>query len=194
LKNQHLFTLKPCLLYNSKTMKGRRYEKTNEQPPIFATDEAIGAIDGAIGRARGREATQRLAAGRVASHDDVDLHENSQYHMMVSALGPMEKDVDDLVAMRSRLRPGKGQGNFGRRMTVRIESKFDAPAEEEIELVGPAELKVLGVTDPRTGRKRVSYESPIGKALFQGQLRAGTSQSLDLPGGPIKVTIKKVSE
>ncbi len=169
----------------------RKFERVSEPPPIFATDEAIGAIDGAIDRAKGKEATQRLAAGKVASHDDVDLHENSIYHMMVSALGPMEQDVDDLIAMRGRLHPGKGQGNFGRKMTIQIENKFDAPTEEEIELVGPAELKVLGVTDPRTGRKRVSYESPIGKALLRAQLRANTN--LELPEG-LKVTIKKVSE
>lgn len=163
-----------------------------EQTPVFATEAAIAAIDDFIIKAKGREAAARLFAGQVASHDDVDLHENVQYHMLIAALGPLENDVEDLFAMRLRLKPGEGQGNFGKKMTIRIENKFDEPTDEKIILVGPAELKILGAKDPETGRTRVSYESPIGKALLNGELSAGKSQDLELPGGRVKITVKEL--
>ncbi len=113
-----------------------------------------------------------------------DLSENADYIQAKEEQGFLEGRIQELdqilhnvVIIDEKDKP-KGKVDIGSTVTVQ-ESSFP---EETYFLVGPQEA------DPLNGR--ISYESPIGKALI-GK-KKGDSVAIDTPGGKVNLTVIKV--
>lgn len=113
-----------------------------------------------------------------------DLSENADYIQAKEEQGFLEGRIQELdnilhnvVIIDEKDKP-KGIIDIGSTVTVQ-ESTFP---EETYFVVGPQEA------DPVNGR--ISYASPIGKALI-GK-KAGDEVAVETPGGVVNLTVKKV--
>ena len=112
-----------------------------------------------------------------------DLSENADYHKAKEDQGFLEGRIQELEAiLRNAVLIEKTQSSgvvfIGSHVTIQ-EGDFDS---ETYHLVGPTEA------DPRHGR--ISYESPIGRALMDKKV--GDIAQADTPGGIIKFKILKI--
>jgi transcription elongation factor GreA len=114
-----------------------------------------------------------------------DLSENADYIQAKEEQGFLEGRIQELeqilnnvVIIDNKEKP-KDTVDIGSTITVQ-EAEFP---EEIYFLVGPKEA------DPLNGR--ISYESPIGKAMLGH--RSGDKVKIETPGGSIHLTIKKIS-
>ncbi len=112
-----------------------------------------------------------------------DLSENADYHKAKEDQGFLEGRIQELEAiLRNAIIIEQTQSSgvifIGSHVTIQ-EGNFDP---ETYHLVGPTEA------DPRHGR--ISYESPIGRALMDKQV--GDVAEADTPGGKIKFKILKI--
>ncbi|MBI5963319.1 MAG: transcription elongation factor GreA [Chloroflexi bacterium] len=112
-----------------------------------------------------------------------DLSENADYHKAKEDQGFLEGRIQELEAiLRNAIIIEQTQSSgvifIGSHVTIQ-EGDFDP---ETYHLVGPTEA------DPRRGR--ISYESPIGRALMDKQV--GDVAEADTPGGKIKFKILKI--
>lgn len=112
-----------------------------------------------------------------------DLSENADYHKAKEDQGFLEGRIQELEAiLRTSViiekTDNKEVVNIGSLVTLQ-ETGFDP---ETYHLVGPTEA------DPRKGR--ISYESPIGRALLAK--RVGDTAEAETPGGKIKFKIIKI--
>jgi transcription elongation factor GreA len=112
-----------------------------------------------------------------------DLSENADYHQAKEDQGFLEGRIQEIEAiLRNAVIIEKAQSSgvifIGSQVTIQ-EEDFD---HETYHLVGPTEA------DPRHGR--ISYESPIGRALMDK--RVGDIAEADTPGGKIKFKILKI--
>ena len=112
-----------------------------------------------------------------------DLSENADYHKAKEDQGFLEGRIQELEAiLRNAIIIEQTQSSgvifIGSHVTIQ-EGNFDP---ETYHLVGPTEA------DPRPGR--ISYESPIGRALMDKQV--GDVAEADTPGGKIKFKILKI--
>jgi transcription elongation factor GreA len=112
-----------------------------------------------------------------------DLSENADYHKAKEDQGFLEgriQEIDAILRNSVIIEKTKSTGvvSIGSQVTIQEEG-FDP---EEYHLVGPTEA------DPRKGR--ISYESPIGRALMDKKV--GDTAEAETPGGKIKFKIIKV--
>jgi transcription elongation factor GreA len=112
-----------------------------------------------------------------------DLSENADYHKAKEDQGFLEgriQEIDAILRNSVIIEKTKSTGvvNIGSQVTIQEEG-FDP---EEYHLVGPTEA------DPRKGR--ISYESPIGRALMDKKV--GDTAEAETPGGKIKFKIIKI--
>ncbi len=112
-----------------------------------------------------------------------DLSENADYHKAKEAQGFLEGRIQEIEAiLRNTIiiekTQSKGVVFIGSHVTLQEEG-FDP---ETYHLVGPTEA------DPRNGR--ISYESPIGRALMDKKV--GDIAEAETPGGKIKFKIVKI--
>lgn len=112
-----------------------------------------------------------------------DLSENADYHKAKEDQGFLEGRIQELEAILRNaviIKETKGSGIIfiGSHVTIQ-EDTFDP---ETYHLVGPTEA------DPRQGR--ISYESPIGRALMDKKV--GDVAEAETPGGKIKFKILKI--
>jgi transcription elongation factor GreA len=128
---------------------------------------------------RREELSQRLRSAIQMG----DLSENADYHKAKEDQGFLEGRIQELeTILRSAVlietNANKEAVFIGSRITIQ-ESDFDP---ETYHLVGPTEA------DPRKGR--ISYESPIGRALMDKKV--GDVAEAETPGGMIKFKILKI--
>src|SRR5690349_22698106 len=112
-----------------------------------------------------------------------DLSENADYHKAKEDQGFLEgriQEIDAILRNSVIIEKTKSTGviSIGSQVTIQEEG-FDP---EEYHLVGPTEA------DPRKGR--ISYESPIGRALRDKKV--GDTAEAETPGGKIKFKIIKI--
>lgn len=112
-----------------------------------------------------------------------DLSENADYHKAKEDQGFLEgriQEIDAILRNSVIIEKTKSTGvvSIGSQVTIQEEG-FDP---EEYHLVGPTEA------DPRKGR--ISYESPIGRALMDKKV--GDTAEAETPGGKIKFKIIKI--
>lgn len=112
-----------------------------------------------------------------------DLSENADYHKAKEDQGFLEGRIQELEAILRNaiiIKETKSSGIIfiGSHVTIQ-EDTFDP---ETYHLVGPTEA------DPRKGR--ISYESPIGRALMDKKV--GDVAEAETPGGKIKFKILKI--
>jgi transcription elongation factor GreA len=112
-----------------------------------------------------------------------DLSENADYHKAKEDQGFLEgriQEIDAILRNSVIIEKTKSTGvvNIGSQVTIQEEG-FDP---EAYHLVGPTEA------DPRKGR--ISYESPIGRALMDKKV--GDTAEAETPGGKIKFKIIKI--
>lgn len=112
-----------------------------------------------------------------------DLSENADYHKAKEDQGFLEgriQEIDAILRNSVIIEKTKSTGviSIGSQVTIQ-EDGFDP---EEYHLVGPTEA------DPRKGR--ISYESPIGRALMDKKV--GDTAEAETPGGKIKFKIIKI--
>jgi len=128
---------------------------------------------------RRQEISQRLRSAIQMG----DLSENADYHKAKEDQGFLEGRIQELEAiLRNAVIIEKSGDNsvvaLGSHVTIQEQ---DSPPES-YHLVGPQEA------DPRNGR--ISYESPIGRALMDR--RQGEIAEAETPGGKIKLKILKI--
>jgi transcription elongation factor GreA len=112
-----------------------------------------------------------------------DLSENADYHKAKEDQGFLEGRIQEIEAILRNsviIEKTKSTGvvSIGSQVTIQ-EDGFDP---EAYHLVGPTEA------DPRKGR--ISYESPIGRALMDKKV--GDTAEAETPGGKIKFKIMKI--
>jgi transcription elongation factor GreA len=112
-----------------------------------------------------------------------DLSENADYHKAKEDQGFLEGRIQEIEAiLRNTIiiekTQSKGVVFIGSHVTIQ-EGNVDP---ETYHLVGPTEA------DPRNGR--ISYESPIGRALMDKKV--GEIADVETPGGKIKFKIIKI--
>lgn len=112
-----------------------------------------------------------------------DLSENADYHKAKEDQGFLEGRIQELESiLRNAIIIEKTNNSgvifIGSHVTIQ-ESGFDP---ETYHLVGPTEA------DPRNGR--ISYESPIGRALMDKKV--GDIAEADTPGGKLKLKIIRI--
>ncbi len=113
-----------------------------------------------------------------------DLSENADYIQAKEEQGFLEGRIQELEQLLSNVQiideneKSRDVIDIGATVTVQEETY----AEEEYFLVGPKEA------DPINGR--ISYESPIGKALIGHKV--GDSIKIETPGGSLNLKIKKI--
>jgi transcription elongation factor GreA len=112
-----------------------------------------------------------------------DLSENADYHKAKEDQGFLEGRIQEIEAiLRNTIiiekKQSRGVVFIGSHVTLQEEG-YDP---ETYHLVGPTEA------DPRNGR--ISYESPIGRALMDKKV--GDLAEADTPGGKLKFKILKI--
>lgn len=122
------------------------------------------------------------AVAEARSHGD--LRENAAYDVARQDQAMLEKRITELedqlrnAEILDDTAVDKNIVGIGRTVTV------DFDGDEEIyKIVGPAEAQPM--------KNEISEESPIGSKMV-GR-RAGDSFTVDTPGGPAEITIKKIS-
>ncbi|MBI5942838.1 MAG: transcription elongation factor GreA [Chloroflexi bacterium] len=129
--------------------------------------------------AKREELSQRLRSAIQMG----DLSENADYHKAKEDQGFLEGRIQELEAILRNAQiivenSNKDAVFVGSHVTIQ-EGDFDA---ETYHLVGPTEA------DPRQGR--ISYESPIGRALMDKKV--GDFAEAETPGGKIKFKVLKI--
>jgi transcription elongation factor GreA len=125
------------------------------------------------------EAIERLAKAR----DFGDLSENAEYHSAKEALSAMEGRVEELKDILTRVivvdvqKAGLEMVGLGSVVHIEVNG-----AKHEFTIVGEWEA------DPAA--KKISHESPLGKALMGKKV--GESVEVEAPSGTITYNIKSV--
>ena len=128
---------------------------------------------------RREELSQRLRSAIQMG----DLSENADYHKAKEDQGFLEgriKEIEAILRISVLIEDNvnKDTVQIGSRVTIQ-EDTFDP---ETYHVVGPTEA------DPRKGK--ISYESPIGRALMDKKV--GEFAEAEAPGGKIKFKILKI--
>jgi len=150
---------------------------------IYLTAEGASKLKAELEELKG-PAREALAKRLRAAIQMGDLSENADYHKAKEDQGFLEGRIQELeYTLRNAIIVEEGSVakdvvSVGTRVTVQEE---DFPAET-YHLVGAKEA------DPRNGK--ISYESPIGRALLDH--RAGEVVEAETPGGKIIIKILKI--
>lgn len=125
------------------------------------------------------EAIERLSKAR----DFGDLSENAEYHSAKEALSTMEGRVEELKDILTRVtvvdvqKAGLEQVGLG--SVVHIEVNGSAH-----------EFTIVGEWEADPAAKKISHESPLGKALLGKKV--GDDVQVEAPSGTITYAIKEV--
>jgi transcription elongation factor GreA len=125
------------------------------------------------------EAIERVAKAREFG----DLSENAEYHSAREDLAALEGRIEELKDIISRVnvvdikKSGEEEVGIGSLVMVSINGK-----QHEFSIVGEWEA------DPAA--KKISHESPLGKALLGKKV--GDSVEVEAPAGKVAYTIKEV--
>ena len=150
---------------------------------IYLTAEGASKLKAELEELKG-PARDALAKRLRAAIQMGDLSENADYHKAKEDQGFLEGRIQELeYTLRNAIIVEEGSVakdvvSVGTRVTVQEE---DFPAET-YHLVGAKEA------DPRNGK--ISYESPIGRALLDH--RVGEVVEAETPGGKIIIKILKI--
>jgi transcription elongation factor GreA len=150
--------------------------------PSYLTPEGEAKLNAELQELKGtkrEELSKRLRSAIQMG----DLSENADYHQAKEDQGFLEGRIQELEAILRNatiIKETKSSGVIfiGSHVTIQ-EGDFDP---ETYHLVGPTEA------DPRKGK--ISYESPIGRALMDKKV--GDIAEADAPGGKIKFKILKI--
>jgi transcription elongation factor GreA len=150
--------------------------------PNYLTPEGEAKLKAELEELKGPR-REDLAARLRSAIQMGDLSENADYHKAKEDQGFLEGRIQELEAiLRNSVliekSASKGFVSIGSHVTIQ-EEDFDP---ETYHLVGPTEA------DPRNGK--ISYESPIGKALMDKKV--GEMAEAEAPGGKIKFKILKI--
>ena len=113
-----------------------------------------------------------------------DLSENAEYHAAKERQGQVEasiSDIEDKVSRAQIIDPATLSGDrviFGATVTLLDE-------EEK-----PIRYQIVGQTEADAGKGRISYNSPIGRALIGKQL--GEEVEVTVPSGEKFYLIEKI--
>ena len=125
------------------------------------------------------EAIERLSRAR----DFGDLSENAEYHSAKEALSNLEGRAEELKDILNRVLvvdlPKKGEEQVGIGSLVHIEVNGSAH-----------EYTIVGEWEADPAAKKISHESPLGKALMGKKV--GESVEVEAPSGIISYSIKEV--
>jgi len=125
------------------------------------------------------EAIERLSKAR----DFGDLSENAEYHSAKEALSTMEGRIEELKDILTRVtvvdvqKAGLEQVGLG--SVVHIEVNGSAH-----------EFTIVGEWEADPAAKKISHESPLGKALMGKKV--GETVEVEAPSGTISYAIKQV--
>lgn len=150
--------------------------------PNYLTPEGEAKLKAEVEELKGPK-REELAARLRSAIQMGDLSENADYHKAKEDQGFLEGRIQEIDAiLRNAVIIEKQQGtdvvSIGNKVTIQ-EEDFDP---ETYDLVGPTEA------DPRKGK--ISYESPIGRALMDKKV--GDFAEAETPGGKIKFKIIKI--
>ena len=125
------------------------------------------------------EAIERLSKAR----DFGDLSENAEYHSAKEALSTMEGRVEELKDILTRVTvvdvQKSGLDMVGMGSMVQIEVNGSSH-----------EFTIVGEWEADPAAKKISHESPLGKALLGKKV--GDDVQVDAPSGTITYLIKEV--
>jgi len=125
------------------------------------------------------EAIERLSKAR----DFGDLSENAEYHSAKDDLSALEGRIEELKDILTRVVvvdvAKKGEGSVGLGSIVHIEVNGSLH-----------EFTIVGEWEADPAAKKISHESPLGKALM-GK-RVGDAVEVEAPSGTITYAIKDV--
>lgn len=126
-----------------------------------------------------------MAARLKAAIEMGDLSENAEYHSAKEDQGFLQGRIDELqrlirgaVIIEDGNNRKRDHVDIGATVTL-IETGMDEP--ETFQIVGKVEAGVAG---------KISYESPLGKALMGRKV--GDKVSIDAPDGKLTFTVKKI--
>ncbi len=126
------------------------------------------------------EAIERLAKAR----DFGDLSENAEYHSAKDDLSELEGRIEELKDIIARAvvvdTAKKSEGSVGLGSIVHIEVNGSLH-----------EFTIVGEWEADPAAKKISHESPLGKALMGKKV--GEEVLVDAPSGTITYSIKKVN-
>jgi transcription elongation factor GreA len=150
--------------------------------PNYLTPEGEAKLKAELEELKGPR-REDLAARLRSAIQMGDLSENADYHKAKEDQGFLEGRIQEIEAiLRNSVLIEKSSSrdvvSIGDHITIQ-EDGFDP---ETYHLVGPTEA------DPRNGK--ISYESPIGKALMDKKV--GEVAEAEAPGGKIKFKILKI--
>lgn len=150
--------------------------------PVYLTQEGIAKLRAELEQLKGPGRTE-LAKRLRSAVQMGDLSENADYHKAKEDQGFLEGRIQEIeYLLRNSVVIEKNAGSatvgIGNHVTIR---EGDLP-EETYHVVGPKEA------DPRNGK--ISYESPIGRALVDH--RVGDTVEVESPGGRLKFKILKI--
>jgi transcription elongation factor GreA len=114
-----------------------------------------------------------------------DLSENADYHAAKEEQGFLEGRIQELerILKNVTIIDDTVRNNFAVAVGNHVTVDEDGIGEDTYFIVGPKEA------DPLNGR--ISFESPIGKALMDK--RVGESVAITTPNGTIKMKIVKIN-
>ena len=124
--------------------------------------------------------TQAIAEARELG----DLKENAEYHAAKERQGQVEasiSDIEDKVSRAQIIDPATLSGDrviFGATVTLLDEDEK------------PIRYQIVGQTEADAGKGRISYNSPIGRALIGKQL--GEEVEVTVPSGEKFYLIEKI--
>lgn len=125
------------------------------------------------------EAIERLSKAR----DFGDLSENAEYHSAKEALSTMEGRIEELKDILTRVTvvdvQKAGLDSVGLGSIVHIEVNGSAH-----------EFTIVGEWEADPAAKKISHESPLGKALLGKKV--GETVEVEAPSGTISYAIKQV--
>ena len=113
-----------------------------------------------------------------------DLSENAEYHAAKERQGQVEasiSDIEDKVSRAQIIDPATFSGDrviFGATVTLLDEDEK------------PIRYQIVGQTEADAGKGRISYNSPIGRALIGKQL--GEEVEVTVPSGEKFYLIEKI--
>lgn len=159
--------------------------KHMEAKKIYLTKEGLKELQeefDQLSKTRRPEIVKRLSEAR----DQGDLSENAEYHAAKEELSFIDGRIDELeellkvaVLIEDTTKSGGTQGvSLGSKVTVKVDGK---------EVV----YSVVGEFEADPAEKKISHESPLGKALIGKNV--GEQVEVEAPAGKVLYTIVSIS-
>lgn len=125
------------------------------------------------------EAIERLSKAR----DFGDLSENAEYHSAKDDLSALEGRIDELKDILTRVTVVDIKKTGDEEVTIGSVVHIEQNGKEH-------EFTIVGEWEADPAIKKISHESPLGKALM-GK-RPGDLVEVEAPAGKVTYTIKKI--